>query len=326
MLRDAGLGVVGAIAAKRVKGLPMSASEWQSAAPNDYRQESVLAMGAYAALAGISPIEFAFTHEAGRRPDDVARLTSNFDVLEQPTMLGAWPAVSLLFHRGDVAESKQEAMLGVDEASVFDPGFRGGAPKELARLGKTGLVFGSGGQSAEQLRQLAMSQIKDGVAKANGGELVHDATRGTLLVDTARSQAFAGFNPRSKLELKNVQLELENAFAVVMVTALDDLPLASSKRILVSALGNAVNSGMTLAPGRNRLENSGAPPVLVEPIVGQLRLIGLSAPGGKGRAQVYALGSSGERDHAVKTEESPGSLGFALSAEHHAMHYEIVRE
>lgn len=326
MLRDAGLGLVGAIAAKRVKGLPMSASEWQSAAPNDYRQESVLAMGAYAALAGISPIEFAFTHEAGKRPDDVARLTSNFDVLEQPTMLGAWPAVSLLFLRGDVAESKQEAVLGVDEASVFDPAFRGGAPKELARLGKTGLVFGSGGQSAEQLRQLALSQIKDGVATANGGELVHDATRGTLLVDTARSQAFAGFNPQSKLKLKNVELELRNAFAVVMVTALDDQPLASSKRILVSALGNAVNSGMSLAPGRNRLENSGASPVLVEPIVGQLRLVGLRALGGKGHAQVHALGSSGERDHAVKAEESPGSLSFALSAEHHAMHYEIVRE
>lgn len=326
MLRDAGLGVVGAIAAKRVKGMPMSASEWQTAAPNDYRQEGVLAMGAYAALAGISPIEFAFTHEAGKRPDDVARLGSNFDVMEQPTMLGAWPAVSLLFHRGDVAEAKQEAVLSIDEASVFDPTFRGGAPKELARLGKTGLVFGPGGQSSEQLRQLVTSQIKDGVARANGGELVHDATRGTLLVDTARSQAFAGFNPNRKVSLKNVELELENAFAVVMVTALDDRPLASSRRILVSALGNAVNQGMALAPGRNRLENSGASPVLVEPIVGRLRLVGLGAPSGKANAVVHALGPSGERDHTLKAEEAAGSLSFSLSAADHAMHYEIVRE
>ena len=323
MLKDAGLGVVGAIATKRVKGLPMCASEWQTAAPNDYRQEGVLAMGAYAALAGISPIEFAFSHQGGKRPEQVERLGSNFDVMEQPTMLGAWPAVSLLFHRRDVAESKQEAVLQLDDASVFDPSFRGGAPLELARLGKTGLVFGGGGQSPEQLRQLVATQIKDGVARANGGELVHDATRGTLLVDTARSQAFAGFKPDAKITLKNVELELESAFAVVMVSALDEQPLAASKHILVSALGNAVNTGMTLGSGRNRLENPGASPVMVEPIVGRLRLFGLSA---QGKAQVHALGPSGERDHLLAAEESAGALSFGLSAQHHAMHYEIVRE
>jgi hypothetical protein len=317
---------VGAIAAKRVKGLPYSASEWQTSAPNDYRQEGVLTMGAYAALGNVSPIEFAFTHEAGKSSDAISRLSSNFDVIEQPTMLGAWPAVSLLFHRHDVAESKQEAVLKLDDASVFDPLFRGGAPKELARLGKTGIGFGQG-QSLEQLRQLVTTEIKDGVASANGGELVHDALAGTLLVNTSRSQAFAGFKPAKKITLANVELELENAFAVVMVTALTDQPLAASKRILVSALGNAVNTGMTLSPSRNRLENAGVSPVLVEPIVGRLALRGLL---GTGHAKVYALGANGERDHTVETAETAGSgtwtVGFGLSAEHRCMYYEIVRE
>jgi Carbohydrate binding domain (family 11) len=322
MLRDAGLGVVGTIAAKRVKGLPYSASEWQTAAPNDYRQEGVLAMGAYAALGNVSPIEFAFTHEAGKRADAISRLSSNFDVIEQPTMLGAWPAVSLLFHRHDVAESKQEAVLKLDDANVFDPLFRASAPRELARLGKAGIGFGQG-QTLEQLRQLASSQIKDGVASANGGELVHDANQGTLLVNTPRTQAFAGFKPKQPVLLSNLELALENSFAVVIVSALDDQPLAASKRILVSALGNAVNSGMTLGPSRNRLENAGSSPVLVEPIVGRLSLRGLSA---KGSVKVYALGPNGERDHAVTATETVGGLSFGLSTEHRTMHYEIVRE
>jgi hypothetical protein len=322
MLKDSGLGIVGGIAAKRVKGLPYSASEWQTSAPNDYRQEGVLAMGAYAALGNVSPIEFAFTHEAGKSSDAISRLSSNFDVIEQPTMLGAWPAVSLLFHRHDVAESKQEAVLKLDAASVFDPLFRGGAPKELARLGKTGIGFGQG-QSSEQLRQMVATQIKDGVATANGGELVHDALAGTLLVNTPRSQAFAGFKPVKTVTLTNVELELKSAFAVVMVTSLDDQPLAASKRILVSALGNAVNSGMTLSPSRNRIENAGVSPVLVEPIVGHLALRGLTAAA---QPKVYALGPNGERDHAVEAVFGAGSLGFGLSAEHHSMHYEIVRE
>ena len=322
LLKDAGLGIVGSLAAHRVKGVPYTASEWQTSAPNDYRQEGVLAMGAYAALGNMSPIEFAFTHEAGKQANAISRLSSNFDVIEQPTMLGAWPAVSLLFHRRDVAEAKQEAVLKLDEANVFDPLFRAGAPKELARLGKTGIGFGQG-QTLEQLQQLTTAQIKDGVAIANAGELVHDAIKGTLLVDTARSQAFAGFKPKQKLSLRNLELELTNAFAVVIVTALDDQPLATSKRILVSALGNAVNSGMALGPARNRFQNPGASPVLVEPIVGRL---GLHALTGGGHAKVHALGPNGERDHAVEVAETAAGLSFGLSADHRTMHYEIVRE
>jgi hypothetical protein len=324
MLKDAGLGIVGSLAARRVKGLPFTASEWQTSAPNDYRQEGVLIMGAYAALGNMSPIEFAFTHEAAKHSDAISRLSSNFDLVEQPTMLGAWPAVSLLFHRHDVAEAKQDAALRLDDANVFDPLFRGGGPKELVRLGKAGIGFGQG-QTPEQLQQLVSTQVKNGVASANSGELVHDAVAGTLLVNTPRTQAFAGFKPKQKVRLGNVELELDNAFGVVIVTALDDQPLAASKRILVSALGNAVNSGMTLSPGRNKLENPGVSPVLVEPIVGRLTLDGLT---GTGHAKVHALGPNGERDHAVPVVEveAAASLSFGLSADHRSMHYEIVRE
>lgn len=322
LLKDSGLGIVGSLGARRVKGLPYTASEWQTSAPNDYRQEGVLVMGAYAALGAMSPIEFAFTHEASKHSDAISRLSSNFDVVEQPTMLGAWPAVSLLFHRHDVAEAKQEAVLKVDEASVFDPLFRVGPPKELVRLGKTGIGFGQG-QTLEQLQKLVATQIKDGVASANGGELVHDAGAGTLLVNTVRTQAFAGFKPKQKVLLANVQLELTSPFAVVIVSALDDQPLAASKRILVSALGNAVNSGMTLGSSRNRLENAGVSPVLVEPIAGSLALSGLT---GGGAAKVHALGPNGERDHAVEVVNTAAGLSFGLSADHRTMHYEIVRE
>jgi hypothetical protein len=80
---------------------------------------------------------------------------------------------------------------------------------------------------------------------------------------------------------------------------------------------------MTLGPGRNRLENAGVSPVLVEPIVGRLGLDGLT---GGGHPKVHALGPNGEREHAVEVVEAAGGLSFELSADHHTMHYEIVRE
>jgi hypothetical protein len=282
----------------------------------------VIVMGAYAAIGNMSPIEFAFTHEAGKHSDAISRLSNNFDVIEQPTMLGAWPAVSLLFHRRDVAEAKQDAALRLDDANVFDPLFRSGGPKELVRLGKAGIGFGQG-QTLEQLQQLLSTQVKNGVASANAGELVHDAIAGTLLVNTKRTQAFAGFKPKQKVRLTNVELELDNAFGVVIVSALDDQPLSASKRILISALGNAINSGMTLSPGRNKLENPGVSPILVEPLVGRLALDGLT---GTGHAKVHALGPNGERDHTVPVVEAGTRLSFGLSADDRSMHYEIVRE
>ncbi len=322
MLKDTGLGVIGSLATRRVKGLPFAPSEWQTSAPNDYRHEGVLAVGAYAAMANFSALEFAFSHDRERRAGAGERMSTNFDLAEQPTMLAAGPAGSLLFHRHDVAEAKQEAVLAIDQASVFHPLFRGGLPKELARLGKTGVSFGPG-QTFEQLAQLVSTQIKDGVARANAGELVHDAKHGTLPADTARSQASAGFKPASPVRLGNVELELDSAFAVVIVTSLDERPIAGSKRLLVSALGNAVNTGMTVSPGRNRIENIGTSPVLVEPIRGRLSLFGLDPAGELG---VYALGPDGERDHSVEVEPSALGPGFRLSARHRALHYEIVRK
>jgi hypothetical protein len=152
---------------------------------------------------------------------------------------------------------------------------------------------------------------------------LHDAVRGTLLVDTARTQAFAGFKQDRPPALKNVELALQSAFGVVIVSSLDDQPLMSSKHVLVSALGNAVNRGMALAAGRDRVQNPGSSPVLVEPIIGQLKLARLTA---RGRAKVYALGPNGERDHAVDAQETPDSLSFGMAAEHHTMHYEITRD
>jgi hypothetical protein len=60
--------------------------------------------------------------------------------------------------------------------------------------------------------------------------------------------------------------------------------------VLVSALGNAVNTGISLAPGGNRLMNAGTAPILVEPIRAKLTLSKLT-----GAPLVYALGPSGER-------------------------------
>jgi hypothetical protein len=106
---------------------------------------------------------------------------------------------------------------------------------------------------------------------------------------------------------------------VVVVTSLDDQPIASSKHWLVTALGNAVNTGMKLGPSRNEIADPGKAPVLVEPIVGSVTL-------GKAKAgaKAYALDAAGGRRQQIELGESGGAQVLELSAKHRTMHYEIV--
>lgn len=323
MVKDPNLGVVGSLARRRVKGLPYSTSEWQTSAPNDFREEGVLLVGAYAAFHDFSPLQFAFSHDGNKRADAPGALNNNFDVIDQPTMLGAWPAVSLLFHRADVRKSPLEACLKLDPKELFKGAAASSLPAGLTQIARTGVDFRAG-MSLAELTALRDRFVKGTLTTSNTGELRHDATHGRFEVDTARSQGFAGFKPSAPVALGNATIELESPFAVLTVSALDDAPIASAKRVLVSALGNAVNTGMSLAPGGNRLMNPGSAPILVEPIRAKVTLSKLT--GSLEKARLYALGSSGERLGEVALVKGKGSLSFSIGPAQRTLHYELVRE
>jgi hypothetical protein len=322
MVKDPNLGVVGSLAHRRVKGLPYITSEWQLAAPNDYRHEGVLVLGACASFQDFSALEFAFSHDVNKKADAPTALANNFDLIDQPTMLGAWPAVSLLFHRGDVRPASIEAFLRIDPKTANAPGAVIAPPPGLAVVARTGVDFRAG-VSAADLEQARARYTKGSVTTSTTGELRHDASVGRFEVDTARSQAFAGFRKASPIALGNATIELESPFAVIIVTALDDQPIAASKRLLVSALGNAVNSGMSLSPSGNRLINVGTAPVLIEPIRGRITLQKLT--GSLDKARAYALGASGERATDVTITREGATLRLELDPANKTMHYEIER-
>jgi hypothetical protein len=323
MLKDPNLGVVGALARRRVKGLPYASSEWQTSAPNDYRAEGVLLMGAYACLQGMNPLEFAFSHDVERRAEAAGALASNFDLIEQPAMLGLWPAVSLLFHRADVRESELLAFVKVEREASFVPEAALPAPPRLALIARTGVDFGAGPESAP-IQKIIDEHTRGSVVSSSTRELRHDAEAGRFELDTPRSQGFAGFRPPEPVALGNVRIELASPFAVVVVSALDDAPIQSAARWLVSAVGNAVNTGMALAASGNALSEVGRAPVLVEPIVGSVALGKIK--GTLANVKAYALDASGERGAEVPIMRTPDGLILELTAARKTLHYEIVRQ
>ncbi|MFZ5895717.1 MAG: CIA30 family protein [Myxococcota bacterium] len=323
MLKDPYLGIVGSLAHRRVKGLPYSTSEWQTSAPNDYRQEGVLLMGAYAALQGMSPIEFAFSHDVKKRPEAIDVLSNNFDIIEQPAMLGLWPAVSLLFHRADVRESDLAAYVKVDREASLVPEAALPAPAKLGLIARTGVDF-SPNAATPPIDKIVKDHTNGTMVSSSTRELRHDSTSGRFEMDTPRSQGFAGFNSNETVALGNVRIDLKSPYAVVVVSSLEDAPIATTRRWLVTAAGNAVNTGMALAASGNALADPGRAPILVEPIVGNVTLGKIT--GALDKLKAYALLASGERGPEVPLTRTADGFVLPLSAASKTLHYEIVRQ
>ena len=82
------------------------------------------------------------------------------------------------------------------------------------------------------------------------GELVRDWGRGLISVNTARSQGASGFLGGKPLRLRDVEVGLPGGgFATVMVSSLDGLPIASSRRLLLTTVGRAENDDQGMAYG-----------------------------------------------------------------------------
>jgi len=315
MLRTEGLGIVGELAARRVKGLPYIATEWQCAAPNEYRADAVLDMAMACDLQGWSAVQFAFRHSSLADLTGFAgALDNNFDVANQPAMLALWPAAAILARRGDLSPAGAAAWCFLSPAEALKPGAAYAAPGRAALMAECGVAF-----EAAPGVPAAAPQPQDGWSVGAGGAVRHDPARGLLLIDTAGTQAVAGFSRGAQAATSRLSVDLENEYAVVVATALDSADLATARRILLTAVDNAVNEGMTLAPSGDQIAAPGGPRVLVQPVVGRVRL-SLPRPAG---ARAWALDPSGRRLRELAAEQVEGGIALRLAAGDRAMHYVV---
>jgi hypothetical protein len=72
------------------------------------------------------------------------------------------------------------------------------------------------------------------------GELRHDWGRGLITVDSARTQGFTGF-PEGTLRLGAVEIAVAADFATVVASSLDGEALTGTRRLLITAVGRAMN-------------------------------------------------------------------------------------
>jgi MYXO-CTERM domain-containing protein len=74
-----------------------------------------------------------------------------------------------------------------------------------------------------------------------------------------------------------VEASFTNGYAVLLVTALDGLPIAESHRMLVTAIARERPAGASYTADDTQLLTVGGPPLLMEPVEATLRIPGVEA-------------------------------------------------
>lgn len=259
------------LAAGQVLGRPMSVTEWNAEPfPTPDRHVLPLYIGAVAAHQGWDAMmHFAYAQS----PVDGPGQPSNWHSFNDPSMLPTLAAAALMYRRGDVRLATTRY--------VFDPGmalFDRVLTPSTAPAVRTAMEIGHveiAMPQASALPWLQRTRPPEGAtvltdpdqrligvdateARSDTGELLRQWDKGLYRIDTPRTQAAMGWLGGQDIRLKDVQVRLSTPHAAVAVQALDDQPIASSRRLLITLAARSVPQEGNRAPFH------------VEPVEGEL--------------------------------------------------------
>ncbi len=264
---------------KQVVGHPMIITESTWVAPLAFSAEGPFLAAVYPSLTGVdafywfSGIEaeyntnpgLSFTKANGQ--ESLIKWTAM-----TPTIMGGFPAASLIFRRGDIKQGAavvhEERSLAaiwnredplIAEGPAFDPNRDPGVtPNGLGRpanlkgvdplaflVGPVEADYGGNPSKTRVSSDLArLIDRKKQVVRSNTGEITLDYGKGLCTVDAPRAQGACGFLAQNgPIKLKDVAINSSNAFAAIFVVALDDQPLATSRRTLIQVTTAARPTG-----------------------------------------------------------------------------------
>ncbi|HEY8667439.1 MAG TPA: hypothetical protein VIL86_12280, partial [Tepidisphaeraceae bacterium] len=279
----------------QVADYPQIISEinWQN--PNRYRADATFLTSAYSGLQGTDGIFFfCLTNNFVSDPMMTAPGVS------APSITGTFPASALLFRRGDVAEAPAVvyealklddlfAMKGSAAATpdALDPLRKRDVPEGGSANGAiaafdplayfVGPVIRSYDEAGGKSSQRDLSKFIDREHKTIAsltGELHWDYGNGIVTINTPRSQGAAGFLSKRKIDLKDITIESANEFSSVLAIALDDQPLATSRKILIQVMTQEQPAGFTVE--NNTIASLGRPPLEVKQVVCKIFVKGMA--------------------------------------------------
>lgn len=267
----------------QVEDKPFMLSEWTASPPNEWKAEAAPLVAFYGlGLQGWdASLHF---HSGAPRMEGGWPKDADLFVTETPAYLGQFPALARALHEGHLREGAAAAarrlpladlFRGVDPISQTTPGGGWGpgpgdlaTPREVLAIGRVGFKAAEGLPRSERLDWSTYWNQATGLIQSSTGELSWDSRARVVTVATARTQGLIGFAGGRTVDLPDFRLAVDAAtpFASLLLTSLDGRPLATSRRMLVTALARDRQTGARYSADGKTLEYLGGPPLLLEPV------------------------------------------------------------
>lgn len=311
------------LARHRVAGKPYVVSEYNHPAPNDFQAETVPLLASFAAWQDWDAV---YLHEYGTFGRDNARdndrIAAYFVIGSNPAKWAFLPTAARLFRAGLVGPAP--GGLSRLLPAQLDGALVG---KSVASLWTADTRLGP----ADPFRQpLALVLSKPANPPANPTATVLNVTnrgdnkRAAYSVDAPGAKIVAGFVGGQTVTLGGGSFTFAanttaNNFAVLTLAALDDKPLASSSKFLLTLAARVENTGQTWRPDRHALTNWGTGPTLAE---GVDATVTLQTDGAR---KVFALDSAGKPKRELPAIYAHGKLTFRAQPSEQTLWYAVVK-
>ena len=322
-------------------GKPSMISETTFCRPNRYRSEAPLYFASYGALQDSDGIVH-FAHDGSRWAVKPGFWMQQWTLMT-PAMAGQFPAAALIYRRGLVTTGKvlaevklnktdllqlkgtslpQDAAL--DELRLADVP-RGTEVKPGQRIdplihyaGKVAVSFVDEPGSTKVTDLAPFVDHDNKTVTSSTGELRLDYGKGVLTINAPRAQGVSGaLKLAGATDLKDLSVISDLELGHIIAVALDDQPLATSRRILLQVMSEERETNHKTEPVSatvKRIVNIGTDPWRVRELAGTVRFKRADAQ----QLKVTALDFNGY-------PASPAGNGKELKLQPTAMYYLIAR-
>ncbi|WP_435010254.1 hypothetical protein P12x_001505 [Tundrisphaera lichenicola] len=148
-----------------------------------------------------------------------------------------------------------------------------------------------------------------------------DPREGRLLVETPHTLALAGWTGTTEAKSDGLMIATDADFGVVAVSSLGPVPIAESRRLLVTAVARVMPTGFRWADEwRREKADPGRPPLLHEGIKARVTWTR------EGAIKAFALDNTGARIGPAAVEKVEGGVRLTIDGRTPVLHWELVIE